>query len=281
MRLNSKIFINLTAYVLLTLLVLASFSILKNYLNKELALNNVHYFTNIILAIIPLIGAVSGFYRFKEWGGFHSKIAISILLLSSGLLVFFGGTVIWLYYNNFLNTPVPYPSIADLIYIFFQPLAGIGTVLFAYLSAVKTNPNDAKSKLYFFFIPAMLAIVTYYFVFLDAHNGTLDFSQNNLLKLLVDFAYPMGDVTILTLVVLVSGTNFNYLGKRLATPFTLIMLGQLFNYIADFTFSYSTTVGTYVNGNYTDLLYITAMFFIALGVNAMRPKLLIDEDVKL
>ena len=37
-------------------------------------------------------------------------------------------------------------------------------------------------------------------------------------------------------------------------------------YLADFVFSYTTTVGTFFNGNFGDLLFTFALFLITFGL---------------
>jgi len=47
--------------------------------------------------------------------------------------------------------------------------------------------------------------------------------------------------------------------------------GFAIQYFADFGFSFTTTNGTYYNGNWCDLLFVTALTVIALGINLITP----------
>jgi len=43
-------------------------------------------------------------------------------------------------------------------------------------------------------------------------------------------------------------------------------------YFADFSFSYTTTVETYYNGSFPDLLFAIAMSVISIGITSMDAK---------
>ena len=51
-----------------------------------------------------------------------------------------------------------------------------------------------------------------------------------------------------------------------------IIFGFIAMYFSDFSFSYTTTIGTYYNGYYPDILFPTAMALIVFGVNNFELK---------
>ena len=249
-------------------------SLVVNILNlRETTFNHI---VSLILAIIPNIGFVVGLIRSRQWGGRKTAVGRSLLFLSLGLLSWAVGSYIWSYYNFFLNAEIPYPSWADVGYGQFAWLMGIGLMMLANFTSLQTEASNAKSKIYFFCIPILMAIVTYYFLFVQLHGASI-WQSDEPLKVFVDLYYPLTDVLILTIIVLTSGLAFNFLGERLRLPITLLICGLVFNYIADFYFSYSTTVGSYYVGGPADVLFGCAMFVLSLGVSNLHPRLLEDK----
>ena len=105
-----------------------------------------------------------------------------------------------------------------------------------------------------------------------ARDGVIDTSDSEILKLFFDFAYPVGDLLILTVVTLVYSLSYRYLGGIFKNAVYLILLGFILMYLADFAFSYTTTTETFYPANWVDLLFTTAMFIIVLGVSQFTPK---------
>ncbi|MFA6474782.1 MAG: hypothetical protein WCV88_01110, partial [Patescibacteria group bacterium] len=221
---------------------------------------------------LPCIGTMIGFYRMKQWGGYKSIVGKSLFFISVGLLFWSLGTFIWVYYNMFLYVEVPYPSWMDLAYFQVPIFLGIGIIMLANLTSIQTQVRKTKEKIYFFLIPILMAIVTYYFIFMQLHGGAIALSDGAI-KIFLDLYYPGGDIAILTILIIFSGLEFNYIGERLKLPVTLVIIGLVVNYVADFCFSYSTSVGTYYNGNFVDLLFGIAMFTLSLSVSNLHPKL--------
>ena len=76
----------------------------------------------------------------------------------------------------------------------------------------------------------------------------------------------MGDFVGLTIAVIVSGLSFRYFGGRYTLDIISILLGLAVMTFADAVFSYTTTVGTYYNGNWGDMMLTLGLFFITFGV---------------
>lgn len=234
-----------------------------------------NYIYSVLLALLPTIGAAIGFFRTKQWGGISSKLGRVTFFISLGLTAWSVASWVWTYYNLFLDIEVPYPSWADAGYMQVYWLWGIGIIALANLTAVKYNDRPLE-RILFFCIPVLMVIVTYYIIYVQVHSGESFFNTDNPLKLLVDIVYPLGNVSILTILILRSSLDLNYLGRRLRLPIAILVAGLVANYIADFHFSYSTTVGTYYVGATADWLFTISMFILSLGVSNLHPKLLKD-----
>lgn len=229
-----------------------------------------NYLYSLIYGLIPLIWGLIGLRNSLYWGGIRSLLGKSITFLSLGLLAWALGNLVWAYYNLILKIAVPYPSPADFIFILSFPLWAIGISFLSKVTGMVFSLRRLIGKIILFVIPIVAILMSYYFLFVVARGGVID-TKGGFLKLFLDIAFPVWDVIILTLALLVFGLSFNYLGGRFKWPIIILLLGFGVNYITDFSFSYTTTLETFFVGNWVDLLFATAMFLIALGVSLLNP----------
>lgn len=232
-----------------------------------------NYLYSFAYGFIPLIWGMLGLKNSFLWGGFRSLMGKTLIFFSLGLIVWSIGNMIWGYYNLVLKIPVPYPSIADFVFIFSFPLWAIGIFFLSKVTGAAFSLQKLKGRIFLFSIPVVAIIMSYYLLFVVARGGIID-TQGGSLKLFLDVAFPVWDVIILTLALLVFGLSFNYLGGRFRWPIILLLLGFGMNYITDFSFSYTTTLGTFFVGSWVDLLFATSMFLIALGVTLLTPEVI-------
>ncbi len=223
--------------------------------------------------LIPLLGGIAGIIRSAKWGMFKSKVGMALFFISMGLITWGIGQMFWsLYYNWLMQIEIPYPSLADVGYILSWPLWTIGTINLSYATGAKFSLKNIRGKVLLFTLPVLLISLSYYLLIIVARQGLLSDFEGGAFKVFFDLAYPIGDVVILALAVLVYGLSFNYIGGKFKWPIIMILVGFLVNYIVDFSFSYTTTNGTYFNGHWVDILFPTAMALIAFGVNSFDTK---------
>jgi len=224
------------------------------------------------LGILPIISSIFGLINAKKWGGFHSIMGKAVIFLSLGLLTWGVGTLVFAYYNIFLNVEVPYPSIADLFYIISWPLWSLSMVNLSKATGVKFQLKKMSGRLALSVIPLITILISYYMLIVVARGGSgfIDLS-GSLLKTFFDLAYPIGDVVILTIALLLYGLSFNYLGGRFKWPIIMVLMGFVMNYLGDFTFVYTVTKETYFVANWVDLLYTITFFLIGLGISLLGP----------
>ena len=232
-----------------------------------------NYVFGLAIGLLSVIGSLIGIFRSKKWNFFKSVISKSVLFLSLGILTWGIGTVIFAYYNLYLNIEVPYPSLADAAYIISWPLWVIGMFYFLKVLGVKYRLKNTIGKLFLVIIPLVAIVISYYLLFIVARGGLINFSNGNL-KLFFDLAYPIGDIVIITFTVLIYSFSLNYLGGLLKWPIFIILSGFVINYIGDFSFVYTATKETYFVANWVDLIYTTAFFLLGLGLSLLNPSLL-------
>lgn len=243
--------------------------------SQQNTINNFLY--GAALGILPLISSIFGFINAKKWGGLHSAMGKAVNFLSAGLFTWALGTLIFAYYNIFLNVEVPYPSLADAAYIISWPLWGMGMYYLSKATGAKYGLRSSTGKIIFLIIPIIVIVLSYYLLVVVARGGVLTESFDDYLKLFFDLAYPVGDVVILILATLIYGLSYNYFGGKFKSAIYLVLLGFVINYIADFSFSYTTTNETFYVANWVDLIFTTAMFTLSLGVSLFDPNTLDKE----
>jgi hypothetical protein len=220
--------------------------------------------------IIPLLGGVYGLVTASRWSGFRSTVGKAVIFLSLGLVTWGCGMVIWLYFNIVLGVAVPYPSLADVAFIISWPLWAVGAAYLSIATGARFGLEELKGKIGLIIVPCVIVAFSYYFLVVLARQGVLSIYDGSV-KTFFDLAYPIGDIVILTISLLIFGLSYKYLGGILKWAIYLILAAFIVNYFADFTFSYTTTLGTYYNGSLADVLFVTAMTLLSSGIALLDP----------
>ncbi|TSC86861.1 MAG: Membrane protein [Microgenomates group bacterium Gr01-1014_7] len=232
-----------------------------------------NYLYSFLFGLIPLIGGFIAMVKSRMWGGFGSAVGKAVFFIGLGLFCWGFGETIWSYYNFFLGEPAPYPSLADLGFapsIFFY---GLGTVYLAKATGAKYGLRNNFAKVFVALAPIILLGISYYFLVVIARGGVLVPLGETPLKIVLDIAYPLGDFLALTIAVIISGLSFQYLGGKYLYDIISILAGLAVMTVADAVFSYTTTVGTFYNGQFGDLLLTTGLFLLTFGVLGFCSKL--------
>lgn len=232
---------------------------------KDLPINLIFSLSNAILA---LLGGGTGLLVSKHWGGLKSAVGKAVFLMSCGTVSWGLGNVVWSFHNFVLHEEVPYPSLADFGFALAIPLWAFGVFYLSRATGVKFSLRKFKGRILLVILPIVAAIFSYYSLFVIARSSSFEI-EGGLLKIFLDFYYPIGDWVILTMSFLIFGLSFRYLGGRFRLPVLIILVGFILMFIADFSFSYTTTIGSYFNGSYPDLLFATALFVLSFGVSSL------------
>ncbi len=229
-----------------------------------------NYFFGLSFGLIPLIGGILGIHTSTKWGSYTSYFGRAVLFISLGLISWGLGNCLWAYFNLVLHVEVPFPSLADLLFVVSWPLWLVGMLNLSKATGAKYSLKRAYGKVFLLIIPALAFLVTYYVVKF-ASGGGLDISGGPLATFFV-FAYPVGDVVILSMSLLVYGLSFGYLGGRYNLFISILLISFIVNYFGDMGFSYTTTTNSYFNGNWVDLTFALAFFMMGFAVNSLQPE---------
>ena len=269
-----KIFFGKGIYLLIIEFSLLTLLIIKYHLFGELSVEDSKPFSNLLLILLCITGGIICIQRMQDWGGYKSRVGKVLLFYSIGFFAWGIGTSIWVYQGLFLDMAVPFPGWSDLAYVFINPAFITGFGLFGYITALGNQQNQTKQKLYFYFIPICMALMTFYFI---TSFGRDDATTDGTLAMFLNFYYTGGNIVTLIVLMLFGGTTFNYLGERLRLPFTLALSSIVASYIADTLYAYTTSTGTYANGGITDFFYASTLFLLSLAAYTLHPRLLEDE----
>lgn len=249
---------------LIFLFFLISFWLFLYLTGSKEGFNN--YLYSFLFGLIPLLGGVTAMIHAKIWGSFRSAIGKAVFFIGLGLFCWGFGETIWSYYNFFLNEPAPYPSLADIGFapsIFFY---GLGAAFLAKATGAKYGLKKKSGKIFLILSPIVIMALAYYLLVVVARAGVLIPEGEPPLKVILDIAYPAGDFIALIVAVIISGLSFQYFGGRYKDDIISILYGLGVMFLGDTIFSYTTTLGTYYNANFGDLILTIGLFLLTFGV---------------
>ena len=227
-----------------------------------------NYLFSFLMCIIPLYAGVIALVSAERWHGLKGLVGKGMFFLGLGLLFWGAGELVWSYYNFFVGVAAPYPSLADLGFApstFFY-CAGVVYLLRAAGADAGLSRKYAKPLMAGMIV--VMFFVSYYLLVIVARSGVLVTHGDPILKSVLDVAYPVGDFISLTLSVVISGLSFRYLTKEYRAGVVALLFGLAMMFAADTIFSYTTTKGTYFNGDFGDLVFTVGTFLLAFGVLA-------------
>ncbi|HSX44460.1 MAG TPA: hypothetical protein VLF87_00740 [Patescibacteria group bacterium] len=227
---------------------------------------NFNFFYSFLFSLVPLIGGFVGILKSSIWGRLHSALGRSVFYFGLGLFLWGAGSMVWSYYNFVPKIAAPYPSIADIGFALSIVFWAIGAINLSRASGAKYGLRKPIMKVLVVTIPILVLAVSYYLLVTVARQGVLVPAGETPLKVFLDIAYPFGDVMSLTLATVILGLSFKFLGGVYRWSMVCILVGLAVMYFGDFIFSYTTTVGTFYNGDWGDLVLTAGLFFMTFGL---------------
>ncbi|MBI2620865.1 hypothetical protein HYW61_01405 [candidate division WWE3 bacterium] len=190
-----------------------------------------------------------------------TKQKMSVVIISLGMAFFGLGTLIWFYNDFFGGIDVPFPSVSDVFYVAQFPISVFGIMCFL------TDGVSKRLRNYFGLAAKTLIFVFAIFVF--AYIAAKVFSGYVDLGMYLLYYYSFESLSILILYMFCYRVA-NSSGS--VSSFVYVLLGQALWFIADGFFFYGIVTGTLYDANYSDLLYLTGVFFVLFGLTSMIEK---------
>jgi hypothetical protein len=211
---------------------------------------------------IALIAGLYGLFAAKSWGFWGSAFGKAIIFLSLGLLLQEFGQLSFSYMHLALGIEVPYPSIPDIGFFGTIPMYILGGLYLAKGLGVFSIIKKYPAKLAIGILIPLIALSLSYWLFLR----TYDPSEKDALTIFVDFAYPLGQATFVSIALVIALSLGGMLGGLLKWPVMLLLGGFVLQYIADFNFLYQVQHETWATGAYGDYLYLLAYFVMGVSL---------------
>ena len=213
---------------------------------------------NLLLALIyditgpaAALAIVFGVRRHK------SGDASAWYLLAGGIALFSAGDIIWTFYERVLHVEVPFPSIADVLYVAAYP-----PIVFAFARIGRGRQRD-RGALIDATVIGIASGVFVWFIFLEPimTDASVAFGDR-----LMAAAYPAMDVPMiaaLSLFILTPGAR--------SPVFYLLSAGTGLLVVADIVYAQSVLTGNYVGGDFVDAGWL--LNYVLWAVAALHPSM--------
>jgi diguanylate cyclase (GGDEF)-like protein len=193
------------------------------------------------------------------------------LFLGVGLLSWAVAEVYNSFYLSNLEEP-PYPSPSDAFWLAFYPATYVALVLL-----VRERMKEARASLWLDGLVAALAVcaVGEVLIFSPMAQASLEGGLATPKEVATDLAYPIGDMLMLSLVVVV----FSLTAWRPGRAWTMIGLGLAAMAAGDGVYLYQASQGTYVEGTILDAMWPAATLLV--GFAAWEPSRRTGDEIDL
>jgi diguanylate cyclase (GGDEF)-like protein/PAS domain S-box-containing protein len=192
-------------------------------------------------------------------------------LLGVSALSWGSGQAAWTWYETVLGREVPFPSLADVGYLAAVPLAAAGLLSLPF--AARSLAGRVRQVLDGLMIAASLLLASWVLVLSPLFRSGGD----GLLSQAISLAYPIGDVVVGTIVLVMLARARRGQGTR-GIPLGLLGGGLVAWAVADSGFVYLTATQSYSSGALIDAGWFLGYLLILLAARRPPPMLAEVEE---
>jgi diguanylate cyclase (GGDEF)-like protein/PAS domain S-box-containing protein len=185
----------------------------------------------------------------------HGRTRTAWALISMSAFCWGSGEVVWSYYQLLQGRQVPFPSLADLGYLLAVPFAIAGVLWFP------SAPSRATTRLRTILDGLLIAGSLFILSWSTTLGAVYRASAGDLIGDLIGLAYPVGDVVIGTMIVILASRA----PRATRLPLFLLAGGLFANLLADSGFAYLTTTNQYAVGNIVDVGWAAGYLLMAIA----------------
>jgi diguanylate cyclase (GGDEF)-like protein/PAS domain S-box-containing protein len=208
------------------------------------------------LAFLPMsLAAAVLAWRAGSQRSLDGRTRRAWMVLGAAFIAFWLGDVLWLYYENILET-APFPSWADAGYLSYYPLLLLGLLLFP--MAPRSGGRVIKFWLDSMTVLLGAGIVIWYLLLRPIAAA----EDSSAVLTTLSLAYPVGDLVVLF------GITHLVLRQPLAQSnraLTILAGGILLFVAADVAFGYMSIQGVYETGDWPDALWICGQLLMLIA----------------
>ena len=175
------------------------------------------------------------------------------ICLTVGLAGWAGGEALWMFYERVLHQ-APFPSLADAGYLLFPVGAGLAMVLFP---IGYSGHSRVRFLLDGFIVAGALFEISWVLVM----RGVYDAGGTSAFALALSLAYPIADIAILTVALLVLARART--GRR--TTLAMLSAGVVMMALSDSAFAYLTAHDAYYSGHVIDIGWAIGLLLFGMA----------------
>lgn len=179
---------------------------------------------------------------------------IAWVALAAALASWFVGDAIWTIYELGLDSEVPFPSSADLAYLSFY-------VCTLFVLVVLPTGNARVTVARLFLDGLLLAVSFFALAWVSGLDDVVAAGGTDPLSFALSLFYPLADVALFTMAALMLARA----GPDQRVTISLLATGIAVVAIADSVYVYLSIDGTYLSGNYIDILWMAAVLLMAVA----------------
>ena len=173
-------------------------------------------------------------------------------LISAGMVSWAAGQLVWCWYELIAGRAMPYPSLADLGYLACLPLTIAGMALL-----ITARAGKGRTLLDVLIICGSVLYLSWEFVL----GKVIAAGGDNVVEWAVGIAYPIGDIAMITMAVLLLG----YVRRTMRTSVVLLAVGALSLGLAHGVYAYLIIKSAYTAGTWVDFGWFGGFLLIALA----------------
>jgi signal transduction histidine kinase len=194
------------------------------------------------------------------------------MVIGAGVMLLGGGELVWTYYAHIGGGEVPYPGLADVLYVAAYPVIFAGVLLLPHVRAGRWE----RARLTLDSLAGTVAVTAI----------AWDFFLNDLVRLepeagffenAVNLSYPIGDLILLIALIMLTTrrSKLQFDGRLL-----IIGAGIMLTAVADIWFLFQDQADTYVEGGRLDAVWLAGycLFAVAALLVAGKPQLREQAD---
>lgn len=212
-----------------------------------------HFLYNIVYGSVFIFGGLVTLYYAIKFS-LSTNLGKMLLFFGLGILSFAIGNIIWFTYTIFLNIEVPFPSLADVMYISFYPLMVGGTIYLLKIYKALISPAIIRDSI-------IIIVISFIVIFTVFSRFDL-LSDISFFQKFVNVYYPFGDAVIISLTLIALRIG----GGKLHPSLYILTFGLLMQSVADLLFNYRNLIEAYWNGDIADLFFSFGGYFMSLGM---------------
>lgn len=214
--------------------------------------------TDLYILII-LWGVWFGFRLSQKNGGLRNTFGTAVAYFTIGLYLQAVAGAIYGFYVNWLGIPTPYPSIADVGWIGSVVFYSVGSIFLVKYSSAVNVLGLQKSAVHL----SVLAGIIFSTSWISLLSAGYSVSDQGLLVFLIDLAFVTAGSIYLSVAILALRGTVKSKNVAMSQYCKLTVAALTIHFVTDFNFIYRNVKGTWVDGDYGDLLLLTSYAVMA------------------